>query len=74
MEMQQRMAEMQSMTKIGKGWIDALGGTVEVKNPETGESWRVREEFTYYFEEAGRVYGTNDHTELNLPGRHPLER
>ncbi len=41
MEMQQRMAEMQATTKIGKGWMDALGGTTEVKNPETGEAWRA---------------------------------
>jgi len=74
MEMQQRMSEMQSMTQIGKGWMDTLGGTAEVKNPETGETWRVFDEYKYYFQEGNRVYGTDDYTQLNLLGRHPLQR
>lgn len=74
MEMQQRMAEMRSTTKIGKGWMDALGGTAEVKNTETGETWRVSDDSKYYYEEAGRVYGTDDPTDLNLPGRQRLEK
>ncbi len=74
MEMQQRMAEMQSATKIGKGWMDALGGTVELKDPTSGDTWRVWDQHKYYYEEGNRVFGTDDPAELNLPGRQPLER
>jgi len=74
MEMQQRMSEMQSTTKFGQGLADALGGMTEVKNKDTGDIWRVSDTSKYYFEEGGTVYGTDDPSELNRVGRHPLER
>lgn len=74
MEMQQRMAEMQSMTKIGKGWIDTAGGMVEVKDPETGRSWRVNDQYKYYYESGEGICGTNDYKDLKLPGHNPLQK
>jgi len=73
MEMQQRMREMESTTRIGKGWADALGGTTELKDPSTGDIYRVNDQWKYYYQGGGEIYGTNDPFEPKGPGWIQLE-
>lgn len=60
MEYEQRMSEMQSSYNIGLGWINALGGTANVRNPETGDVWHVDYTYKYYYQKGNEIMGTDD--------------
>lgn len=49
MEYNQRMSEMQSNYNIGLGWINALGGTADARNPSTREVWHVDYNYKYFY-------------------------
>ncbi|MFQ6065933.1 MAG: hypothetical protein ACE5K3_01480 [bacterium] len=49
--------------KSAKGWIDTLGGTAKVRNPETGDIYIVDDKYEYYYYQKGeewKIRGTND--------------
>lgn len=71
MEYEQRMSEMQSNYNIGLGWINALGGTVDARNPDTGEIWHVDYTYKYYYQQGSTIMGTDESTAQ--PGWTPLE-
>ena len=73
MEYNQRMSEMQSNYNIGLGWINALGGTVDVRNPGTGEVWHVDNSYSYYYQRGTDIVATNEPFAPTEPGWTQLE-
>ena len=50
-------AQEQSQFTTGEGWIDALGGVKEIVNPDnTQDTYRVPNDYTYYWHCAGSAY------------------
>lgn len=53
--------EQESRARIGQGWMDALGGTQTLRNPSTGETYRVpyAPGLNYFWgDTGGNVVGT----------------
>ncbi|MCL6451263.1 MAG: hypothetical protein K6T75_08235 [Acetobacteraceae bacterium] len=44
--------------RVSHAWSHAILGTVDVYDPETGESWTVPSDSRHYWERAGVIFGT----------------